>query len=101
MEYPNAAGLPDSGTPTTRSASTGCVLANIRPAFTRDSYSLIVMSPRKLIGARDPFGFKPLCIGKRDNAYFLSSETCALDTVGAEFIRDILPGEIVTITRME
>ncbi len=57
------------------------------------------MSPRKLIGARDPFGFKPLCIGKRDNAYFLSSETCALDTVGAEYIRDVLPGEIVTITK--
>ena len=51
----------------------------------KGAYSLIVMSPRKLIGARDPFGFKPLCIGKRDNTYFLSSETCALDTVGAEF----------------
>lgn len=63
------------------------------------AYSLIVMSPRKLIGARDPFGFKPLCIGKRDNTYFLSSETCALDTVGAEFVRDVLPGEIVTITK--
>ena len=63
----------------------------------KGAYSLIVMSPRKLIGARDPFGFKPLCIGKRDNAYFLSSETCALDTVGAEFVRDVLPGEIVTI----
>ena len=56
------------------------------------------MSPRKLIGARDPFGFKPLCIGKRDNAYILASETCALDTIGAEFVRDVLPGEIVTIT---
>ena len=65
----------------------------------KGAYSLIVMSPRKLIGARDPFGFKPLCIGKRDNTYFLSSETCALDTVGAEFIRDVLPGEIVTITK--
>lgn len=62
------------------------------------AYSLIVMSPRKLIGARDPFGFKPLCIGKRDNTYFLSSETCALDAVGAEFVRDVIPGEIVTIT---
>ena len=65
----------------------------------KGAYSLIVMSPRKLIGARDPFGFKPLCIGKRDNAYFLSSETCALDTVGAEFIRDVEPGEVVTITK--
>lgn len=61
------------------------------------AYSIIIMSPRKLIGARDPFGFKPLCIGKRDNTYILSSETCALDTVGAEFVRDVLPGEIVTI----
>jgi len=65
----------------------------------KGAYSLIVMSPRKLIGARDPFGFKPLCIGKRDNAYFLSSETCALDTVGAEFVRDVEPGEVVTITK--
>ncbi len=64
----------------------------------KGAYSLIVMSPRKLVGARDPFGFKPLCIGKRDNTYFLSSETCALDTVGAEFVRDVLPGEVVTIT---
>ena len=64
----------------------------------KGSYSLVIMSPRKLIGARDPFGFRPLCIGKRDNAYVLASETCALDTIGAEFIRDVLPGEIVTIS---
>ncbi|MBO4998470.1 MAG: amidophosphoribosyltransferase [Lachnospira sp.] len=64
----------------------------------KGAYSLIVMSPRKLIGARDPWGFKPLCIGKRDNAYILASETCALDTIGAEFVRDVIPGEIVTIT---
>ena len=56
------------------------------------------MSPRKLIGARDPFGFKPLCIGKRDNAYILASESCALETIGADFVRDVLPGEVVTIT---
>ncbi len=65
----------------------------------KGAYSLIVMSPRKLIGARDPYGFKPLCIGKRDNAYILASETCALDTIGAEFIRDVQPGEIVSITK--
>ena len=64
----------------------------------KGAYSLIVMSPRKLIGARDPFGFKPLCIGKRDNAYILASETCALDTIGAEYVRDVEPGEIVTIS---
>ena len=64
----------------------------------KGSYSLVVMSPRKLIGARDPFGFRPLCIGKRDNAYILASETCALDTIGAEFVRDVEPGEVVAIS---
>lgn len=64
----------------------------------KGAYSLVVMSPRKLIAARDPFGFKPLCIGKRDHAYIVASETCALDTVGAELVREVRPGEIVTIT---
>ena len=64
----------------------------------KGAYSLVIMSPRKLIGARDPFGFKPLCIGRREDTYFITSETCALDTVGAEFVRDVLPGEIVTIS---
>ncbi len=64
----------------------------------KGAYSLVIMSPRKLIGARDPFGFRPLCIGKRDNTYILASESCALDTIGAEFVRDVLPGEIVTIS---
>lgn len=63
------------------------------------AYALVMMSPRKLIGARDPFGFKPLCIGKKDNAYIIVSESCALDTIDAEFIRDVEPGEIVTITK--
>lgn len=63
------------------------------------AYSLAIMSPRKLIGARDPFGFRPLCIGKRDNAYILASESCALDAVDAEFIRDVLPGEVVMIDK--
>lgn len=65
----------------------------------KGAFSLVIMSPRKLIGVRDPFGFRPLCIGKRENAYILASESCALDTVGAEFIRDVLPGEIVTISK--
>lgn len=69
-----------------------CAMKQIQGA-----YSLVVASPRKLIGARDPFGFRPLCIGKRDKAYFLSSESCALDAVGAEFVRDVEPGEIVMI----
>ncbi len=64
----------------------------------KGAFSLVVMSPRKLVGARDPFGFKPLCIGKRDDAYMIASETCALETIGAEYVRDVLPGEVVTIT---
>lgn len=63
----------------------------------KGAYSLLVMSPRKLIAARDPYGFKPLCIGKRDDTWVVASETCALDTVGAEFIRDVEPGEIIVI----
>lgn len=65
----------------------------------KSAYALVVGSPRKLIGARDPFGLKPLCIGKRDHTYFLASESCAIAAVGAEFIRDVRPGEIVSITK--
>lgn len=65
----------------------------------RGAYGLVVMSPRKLIGVRDPFGLKPLCLGRRGNAYVLASESCALTSVGAEFIRDVEPGEMVTISR--
>ncbi|HJA70909.1 MAG TPA: amidophosphoribosyltransferase [Candidatus Lachnoclostridium stercoravium] len=65
----------------------------------RGAYGLVIMSPRKLIGVRDPFGLKPLCLGKRDNAWVLASESCALSAIGAEFIRDIRPGEILTITK--
>lgn len=57
--------------------------------------SLLVMSRGKLIAARDRFGFKPLCIGRFKNSYVFASETCALDAVGAYFLRDVLPGEIV------
>jgi len=61
------------------------------------AYSLVIMSPRKLIGARDPFGFHPLCIGKSKNAYILASETSALNAADADFVRDVLPGEVVMI----
>ncbi len=61
------------------------------------SYSLVVASPRKLIGARDPWGFRPLVLGRLGNAYIITSETCALETIDAEFIRDVEPGEVVTI----
>jgi len=73
----------------------------VRRAMVRliGAYSLVIMSPRKLIGARDPFGFHPLCIGKRGNTYVIASETAALDAVGATFVRDVLPGEVVTISQ--
>ena len=66
--------------------------------YVQGSYSLLVMSPQKLIAARDPNGFRPLCLGKKENAYVFASESCALDAVGAEFIRDIEPGEIIAVT---
>ena len=65
----------------------------------RGAYGLVIASPRKLIGVRDPLGLKPLCLGKRNDSYLIASESCALSAVGAEFIRDIRPGEIVTISR--
>lgn len=61
------------------------------------SYALVTMTSDRLIGVRDPYGLKPLCIGKLGNDYILSSETCAFDTIGAEFVRDVEPGEMVVI----
>jgi len=61
------------------------------------AYSLVIMTENELIGVRDAYGFRPLCIGKVDGAYVLSSETCALDLIQAEFVRDVEPGEIVII----
>lgn len=64
----------------------------------KGAYCLTLMTENKLIGARDPQGFRPLCIGKtEEGSYIISSETCGLDVVGAEFVRDILPGEMVVI----
>ena len=62
------------------------------------AYSCVVMTATKLIAFRDPHGFRPLCVGKTDDgAYIIASESCALDTVGAKFIRDVAPGEIITV----
>ena len=63
----------------------------------KGAYCLTIMTENKLIGARDPQGFRPLCIGKLEDGWVLSSETCGLDVIGAEFVRDVAPGEIVTI----
>ncbi len=64
-------------------------------------YSLILMTNKKLIGVRDPFGIRPLIIGKLKNSFIFASETCALDIVGATFIREVENGEIVTIENNE
>jgi amidophosphoribosyltransferase len=61
------------------------------------AYSLVVMSSRKLIAARDPWGFRPLCIGRQGSAWVFASESCALDSVGATFVRDVEPGEVVWV----
>ena len=63
----------------------------------RGAWSLIVMSPRKLVATRDPWGFRPLCMGRRGEAVMFASESCALDAVGARFERELDPGEIVAV----
>jgi amidophosphoribosyltransferase len=63
----------------------------------KGAYSLLIMSPRKLIAARDPNGFRPLCMGKVEGHYMFASETCAIDAVGGEFIADVEPGQIIVI----
>ncbi len=63
----------------------------------KGAYSIILMSQRKLIAARDPNGFRPLCMGRMGKTVVFASESCAFDAIGAEFIRDIKPGEIVVV----
>lgn len=63
----------------------------------KGSYAIVILTEDKLIGVRDPNGIRPLCIGKINDSYILSSESCALDSVGADFVRDVEPGEIVII----
>ena len=63
------------------------------------AFSLVIMTEQELIGVRDPYGFRPLCLGQIDGAWVLSSETCALDLIHAKFVRDVEPGEIVIINK--
>jgi len=65
----------------------------------RGAYSLLLLTEDQLIGARDPDGFRPLCLGRKDGAYCLASETCAFDLIQAEFVREVDPGEIVVISK--
>ncbi|OPY28050.1 MAG: Glutamine--fructose-6-phosphate aminotransferase (isomerizing) [Methanocella sp. PtaU1.Bin125] len=62
------------------------------------SYSLVILVDDKVIGVRDPLGFKPLCIGRVDNGLILTSESCAIDTVNGELVRDVAPGEMVILS---
>lgn len=81
------------------SLSDGDILTGVRracPQF-KGSYALVIMTADKLIAVRDPYGIRPLCIGTQDDDFVVASETCALDAVGANFLRDVKPGEIVVI----
>ena len=66
--------------------------------YLEGAYSLVALTNKKLIGARDPLGIRPLVLGKLDKSYILASETCALDIIGAEFIREVENGEVIVIT---
>ncbi len=81
--------------------NTPSIEAAVEQAMTRikGAYSLIIMSPQKLIAARDPLGFRPLCMGRRGDDVVFASESCALDSLGAEFVRDLDPGEIVVVDK--
>ena len=63
----------------------------------KGAYSLVLCTPKFLITARDPMGFRPLCLGKLDNAWIVASESCSLDIIGADYVRDVEPGEIILI----
>jgi len=65
----------------------------------KGSFAIVILTNDKLIGFRDPHGIRPLCIGKLDDSYILCSESCALDAIGAELVRDVEPGEIVIIDK--
>lgn len=73
-------------------------IADIMPKL-HGAYALLVMTPRKIIGVRDPLGMKPLILGKKRNSLYFSSETCIYNELDVEVIREVMPGEIVTINQ--
>jgi len=81
--------------------STGSMTEAVKEMMARveGAYSLVIITSDELIGVRDPNGFRPLCLGKIGDGWVLASETCALDIMGAKFVREVLPGEIVSITK--
>ena len=79
-----------------KAKSTEEAIANTMKVL-KGAYSLVIMSPQKLIACRDPQGFRPLCMGKLGDDIIFASESCALDICGAEFIRDVKPGEIIVV----
>ena len=81
------------------SLSDGDILTGVKRACPRfkGAYALVIMTTDKLIAVRDPYGIRPLCIGTADDDVMVASESCALDAVGANFLRDVKPGEIVVI----
>ncbi len=66
-------------------------------SLVRGAYSLVMLTDHDLIAARDPYGFRPLCLGKFKHAWVVASETCAFDLMGAEFVREVEPGEVIVI----
>ncbi len=84
-------------------ATNRCVTDSIEQAVLKSmnemkgSYSTVICAPESLIAFRDIHGFRPLCLGKLKNSYIIASESCAIDTVGGEFVRDIEPGEMIVI----
>ena len=98
-------GTSDSEVIAYRIAKERMVTASIEEAVTnvaknlKGGYALLVMSPQKLVGVRDPLGLKPLCIGKVGDSYILASESAAITAVDGELIRDVEPGEVVVITK--
>jgi len=65
----------------------------------KGAYALVVMTEDCLVGIRDPYGLRPLCLGKLEDCYVFASESCALDVIGAEFVRDVEPGEIIIVNK--
>ena len=80
----------------------GCIEETVKAVMERieGAYSLVILTPHELVGVRDPYGVRPLCLGKVNGSYYcLASETCAFTPIGARFLREVEPGEIVVIDR--